>query len=97
MQLAKVCGKIVATIKDPSFSGIKLLVIEPVDHDLKPTGARLVAADGVGVGDGEYVMWERAREASTVIPGRVLPCDASIVGKVELPACRAAAARARRG
>ncbi len=88
MQLAKVCGKVVATIKTPAFKGVKLLVIEPVDHELQATGPRLVAADGVGVGDGEYVIWERAREASAVIEGRALPCDAAIVGKVEPPACR---------
>ncbi|MEK6629850.1 MAG: EutN/CcmL family microcompartment protein, partial [Acidobacteriota bacterium] len=56
MQLAKVVGTVVATQKEPTLAGLKLLLVRQVDIDGKETGGFLVAADAVGVGPGEYVL-----------------------------------------
>jgi microcompartment protein CcmK/EutM len=83
MQLAEVVGSVVATLKDPGLEARKLLVLQPISPSGAPSGAPLVAVDGVGVGVGERVFYVRGREASfTFLPDHV-PADASIVGKVD--------------
>ncbi len=83
MQLAKVVGTVVATVKDPGLEGRTLLVIQPLAPSGSPSGAPLVAIDGVGVGVGEEVMFVKGREAMfAFLPDQVL-ADASIVGKVD--------------
>ena len=83
MQLAKVVGSVVATVKDSALESRKLLVIQPIAPTGAPSGAALVAIDGVGVGPGEQVMFVRGREAAfAFLPDQVL-ADASIVGKVD--------------
>ena len=80
MQLGRVSGKIVATRKDPSLTGIRMLVIQPLDHRRNDFGDALVAADVVSAGQGETVYWVSAREAPNALPGKYGPVDAAIVG-----------------
>jgi ethanolamine utilization protein EutN len=83
MQLAKVVGNVVATMKDPTLVGRKLLVVQPVAPSGALSGAPLVALDGVGVGVGEEVFFVRGREASfAFLPDQVV-ADVTIVGKVD--------------
>lgn len=57
MQRALVVGKAIATTKDPSMHGHKLLVVQPLLADQRfPDGFPLLAIDGVGAGVGEMVM-----------------------------------------
>ena len=83
MELARVIGNVVATIKDPSIVGFKLLIIQPVDHDEKPTADPLVALDPLQSGLGDLVSWIKGREASLVIPHELCPVDAAIVQIVD--------------
>jgi len=83
MHLARVVGTVVSTIKDEALKGAKLLIIEPLSHDLKPAGERLVAVDAIGVGYGEHVFFERSREATVAFPDRIVPADAAILAVVE--------------
>jgi len=64
MQLARVIGTVVATVKNESLQGRKLLVVQTVNKDLEPTGKPMVAIDSVGAGFGELVFWCRGKEAS---------------------------------
>ncbi len=83
MQLARVLGTVVATVKDPTLSSQKLLLIQPVALSGALIGAPLVALDAVGVGAGEEVMFVKGREAAfAFLPDTVL-ADAAIVGKVD--------------
>ena len=56
MQLAKVVGTVVASQKETSLEGIKLLLVRPVDEEGRETGVHLVAADVVGAGPEELVL-----------------------------------------
>jgi len=56
MILAVVVGNVVATQKDKSFVGKKLLLIQPVDPEGNPAGTELLAVDGVGAGVGDLVV-----------------------------------------
>ncbi len=64
MQIARVVGDVVATVKDPALGGHKLLLLQPMTPDRAPVGRTLVALDAVGAGVGEEVFFVRGREAS---------------------------------
>ena len=83
MQLAKVIGDVVATRKDESLVGIKLLVIRPLTPDREPAGRPLVAVDAVGAGVGDVVFFVRGKEASFPFHPTEPPVDAGIVGIVD--------------
>jgi len=83
MQLARVLGTVVATVKNDSLEGRKLLVIQPVDSKLVPSGQPMVAIDSVGAGVGELVFWCRGREASFPFLPSDVPSDCTIVGIVD--------------
>jgi len=83
MQIARVIGDVVTTIKDANLSGIKLLVLQPLDPDGNATGRTLVAVDAVGAGVGETVFFVRGKEASFLFHPIEVPADAGIVGIVD--------------
>src|ERR687886_1842015 len=83
MQLARVIGNVVATVKNDSLEGRKLLVVQSLNADLKPQGAPLVALDAVGAGIGELVFWCRGKEASFPFRREDTPTDCTVVGIVD--------------
>ena len=83
MQLAKVLGDVVATCKDKSLVGMKLLLVQPLMPDGQPSGRALVAVDSVGAGVGEQVFFVRGKEASFPFLPAEPPVDAGIVGIVD--------------
>ena len=83
MQLARVIGDVVATRKDPSFVGTKLLLVQPIGSDGQAAGRPLVAVDAVGAGVGETVFFVRGKEASFPFYPTEVPTDAGIVGIVD--------------
>lgn len=89
MFLAEVIGQIVATKKDDSMHGKKLLLLRPQLVDEKdPTKFRngantIVAVDNVGAGEGELVMFcqgSSARQAEGLKP---VPVDAAVIAIVD--------------
>jgi microcompartment protein CcmK/EutM len=83
VQLARVIGEVVATVKDPTLAGITLLVLQPVDTAGRDAGRTLVALDSVGAGVGEDVFYVKGREAAfPFYPGEP-PADATVVGIVD--------------
>lgn len=83
MQLARVLGDVVATRKDESLTGIKLLVIQPLTAEGAPFGRAIVAVDAAGAGVGETVFFVRGKEASFPFHPTEPPVDAGIVGIVD--------------
>jgi microcompartment protein CcmK/EutM len=83
VQLARVLGEVVATIKDPNLTAIKLLVLQPLTADGSAAGRTLVALDSVGAGVGEHVFFVRGREAAFPFYPAEPPADASIIGIVD--------------
>lgn len=96
MQVAVVVGDVVATRKDPSLSGLPLLVVQPLDPAGQPVGRTLVAADAAGAGVGERVFFVRGREAAFPFYPVEPPVDAAIVGIVDHWSAEGAAAPAGR-
>lgn len=84
MQLARVTGTLVASVKAEGLEGVKLLIVQPLDRRLQPDGEPVVAADGVHMaGPGELVYVVGAREASQALPNTFVPVDHAIVGIVD--------------
>jgi ethanolamine utilization protein EutN len=85
MQLGRVTGTVVATVKVPGLTGIKLLLVQPLDRRLQPIGGQVVAADAVHMaGPGELVYFVTAREAAQAMPDPFVPVDHAIVGIVDV-------------
>ncbi|HYK22348.1 MAG TPA: EutN/CcmL family microcompartment protein [Pyrinomonadaceae bacterium] len=83
MQLARVIGTVVATVKNDSLDGRKLLVVQTLNQNLQPNGKPMVAVDAVGAGVGELVFWCRGKEASFPFKREDTPTDCTIVGIVD--------------
>ena len=96
MQLGRVIGNVVLTVKDPALGGIPLLLVQPLTAAGKPAGKVLVAADSVGAGAGEDVFFVRGREASLPFHPVAVPADAGIVGIVDHWTAEAAGGRRTR-
>lgn len=83
MQLARVIGTVVSSVKNQSLEGRKLLIVQTLTADLKPKGKPMVALDSVGAGVGELVFWCRGKEASFPFKRDETPTDCTIVGIVD--------------
>ncbi len=83
MQLARVIGNVVATVKNDSLRNRKIMIVQNLNEDLKPIGDPMVALDAVGCGIGELVFWCRGREASFPFKRDPTPTDCTIVGIVD--------------
>jgi ethanolamine utilization protein EutN len=83
MQIARVIGEVVATRKDENLTGLKLLIVQPLNADRQPAGKPLVAVDAVGAGAGEHVFFVRGKEASFPYFPEEPPVDAGIVGIID--------------
>jgi len=80
VDIGKVIGTVVCTIKDPKLEGMKLMILQPTDHRYEPAGTPFIALDGIGCGTGEYVFYETSSEAPFAYPDIQPPVDAAIVG-----------------
>jgi microcompartment protein CcmK/EutM len=83
MQIARVIGTVVSTVKNESLEGRKILLVQTVDADLKEKGKPMVALDAVGAGVGELVFWCRGKEASFPFRRDETPTDCTIVGIID--------------
>ena len=89
MFLAKVEGSVVATKKDPSMSGRKMLLLRPqlVDEKdptkFRPGANTIVAVDTLGAGIGELVMFCQGSSARLAGGMKDAPVDAVIIGIVD--------------
>jgi ethanolamine utilization protein EutN len=89
MFLARVEGSVVATKKDASMNGRKLLLVRPQlvdDKDstkFRPGSNTIVAVDSVGAGIGELVLFCQGSSARLAPNLKDAPVDAVIIGIVD--------------
>ncbi|MBX7054964.1 MAG: EutN/CcmL family microcompartment protein [Pyrinomonadaceae bacterium] len=83
MQIARVIGTVVSSIKNQALEGRKMLIVQTLDADLKPKGSPMIALDAVGAGEGELVFWCRGKEASFPFKRDETPTDCTIVGIID--------------
>jgi microcompartment protein CcmK/EutM len=83
MLLGRVTGTVVASRKEPLAEGWKLLVVRQLDAEDNETGGYVVAADAVGAGVGEVVLYASGSSARNTAATRDRPCDAVIMAIVD--------------
>ena len=83
MVLGKVIGTVVASRKEPTLEGLKLLVVRACDVEGNPTGGIAVAVDAVGAGIGEVVLYASGSSARQTQVTQNRPVDATIMAIVD--------------
>lgn len=84
MQLGRVVGSLVASVKADGLEGVRLLIVQPLDKTQAPVGRAIVAADAVRMaGPDEVVYFVAAREAAEALEPSFVPVDHAIVGIVD--------------
>ncbi len=82
MYTGKVVGQVVASHKYETLEGIKLLVVDVIEHE-KPV-KRIVAADATRqAGQGDFVYLIGSKEASLLFRKDLVPVDAAIAGFID--------------
>ena len=83
MQIARVIGNLVSTVKNESLQARKILIVQTLDADLQPKGKPMIALDAIGAGVGELVFWCRGKEASFPFKRDDTPTDCTIIGIID--------------
>jgi carbon dioxide concentrating mechanism protein CcmL len=83
MQIARVCGTVVSTQKEPSLTGVKFLLVQFVDENGDILPDYEVAADSVGAGVDEWVLVSRGSAARQVPGSESRPLDALVIGIID--------------
>jgi ethanolamine utilization protein EutN len=83
--IARVVGNIVATQKEQTHEGKKILLVQPLDLDNQPAGDVFVALDAVGAGVGDRVLAVQEGFSAMTSVGHVeSPIDAAVIGVIDL-------------
>ena len=83
MELARVIGRVVATVKYETLEGVRLLLVQPQDANGAPQGEPMIAADALQAGPGDLVAWVTGREAALALPQSFAPVDCAVVSIVD--------------
>lgn len=81
--ICEVTGHVWATKKEPSLSGLKMMVVREMTPDYQPTDRTFVAADVVGAGIGEWVLTVSGSTARRAFGKDEVSADAAIVGIID--------------
>lgn len=84
MLLGRVIGQVVPCIITPGLEGVPMLIVQPLDKKLQPTGKAIVAADATRMaGVGELISYEGGREAALALDRTFVPVDHAIIAIVD--------------
>ena len=90
MEMARVVGQVISTVKHPGLAGFPLLLVTPVgpsgevpEGDDAPTPPPYVALDLTGAGTGEVVLVARGSGARVPDQTSGAPTDAAAVAIVD--------------
>ena len=85
MIIARVVGNVVASQKQESHEGKKILLLQPLDLEGQPMGDIVVALDAVDAGVGDRVLAvQEGFSAMTAVGHTESPIDAAVVGVIDL-------------
>ncbi len=83
MYLGRVTGTVVANRKADGMEGMKLMLVQPLDDQLRNNGPLQVAVDVTQAGPDDLVFLVGSREAALACTPTFVPVDAAIVGIVD--------------
>lgn len=83
MKLGRIVGTVVATRKDEKIDGLRLYVVRDLSLDLGAKASFVVAADAVGAGVGEVVLYASGSSARQTNATDKRPIDATVMAIVD--------------
>lgn len=83
MILGRVIGTLVASRKDESLEGQTFLVVRQIGADGHDRESFVVAADAVGAGVGDVVLYASGSSARQTVRTKDRPCDAVVMAIVD--------------
>jgi microcompartment protein CcmK/EutM len=83
MLLGKIAGTVVSSQKDDNLQGLRFMLVEEMDVNLKLTGKMVVAVDAVGAGVGEVILFAQGSSARQTTVTKDRPVDATIMAIVD--------------
>ena len=84
MQICKISGNVVATVKNDHFVGKKIMIVQPLDLEGKAEGNDYLAIDTVNAGpDDKVLVINEGGSARIVLNDKEIPIQAVIVGIVD--------------
>ena len=83
MLIGKVIGTVIASKKDPELEGLKLLLIKGADLDGSTNGTLLVAADAIGAGVGELILYAAGSSARQTAQTKDRPVDHVVMAIID--------------
>ncbi len=85
MIIARVVGNVIASHKQKSHEGKKILLIQPLDLAGQPMGDVVVALDSADAGVGDRVLAvQEGFSAMTSVGHTDSPIDAAVIGVIDL-------------
>jgi len=84
MQICKVTGNVVSTVKNQHLDGKKIMIVQPLDLDGKPAGKDYLAIDTVSAGkDDKVLVIKEGGSARIVFNDKEIPVQAVIIAVVD--------------
>ena len=87
MKLGRIVGTVVSSVKDEKIDGLKLFVVRDLSMEMTDRASFVVAADSVGAGVGEVVLYASGSSArqTKLTDGRPIDaCVMAIVDQIDL-------------
>jgi microcompartment protein CcmK/EutM len=85
MIIARVIGNVIATQKQQSHEGKKILLLQQLDLQDQPTGEPFVALDSVDAGIGDRVLAVQEGFSAMTSVGHIeSPIDAAVIGVIDV-------------
>ena len=84
MLIARVIGTVVATRKEAELEGLKMLLLQNASPQGEADGGFVVAADAVGAGLGEMVLYASGSSARQTTVTKDRPVDATVMAIVDM-------------
>jgi microcompartment protein CcmK/EutM len=82
MELGRVVGQVVSTVRDAGLPHHTFLLVDIVDGKGEVVLRHQVAADTIGAGEGEWVLLVRGSSARMILENKT-PLDLSVIGIVD--------------
>lgn len=84
MILARVKGNVTASVKHPSYTGHRLMIVQPINEDGTDKGQSFLAFDSTAAGSGDVVLVsQEGNTARQLLGGKSDPFHSVIVGIVD--------------
>lgn len=80
---ARVIGRLVPASVVASLEGVPFLIVQPVDEELRDSGAPSIVCDAIGANVGEHVYMAQGGEATFPLPVQFNPSDTTIVAIID--------------